>query len=88
MATLRESSLASAVLIRGDGFEPRIVEVPPGVPVTWRNEDAHPHTISSAEIESGDILPGDSFTYAFDRPGHYRYFCMIHPRNVGEVFVR
>jgi plastocyanin len=88
MSTLGEAARTNAVAILSDGFEPRVVEVRTGSTVTWTNEDHRTHTVSSAEIESGEIEAGAGFSYTFERPGHYRYFCMIHPRDVAEVFVR
>lgn len=40
-------------------------------------------------VFDGD-LPDTSarFTYAFDEPGTYAYFCRIHPSMTGEVIVR
>lgn len=88
MRRVVEAVTTNDVSISSTGFDPRTVEVRVRVPVRWRNDDMEPHTVSSAEIESGEIAPGGTFSYAFQRPGRYRYFCMAHPRTVGEVHVR
>ncbi|NBF18237.1 hypothetical protein GV729_23550, partial [Pseudomonas sp. Fl4BN2] len=29
----------------------------------------------------------DSFSYVFDTPGTYEYFCALHPQMVGKIIV-
>lgn len=41
-------------------------------------------------FDSGRFMPNDSWTYKFDKPGSYSYFCVIHPWmeavvNVGQT---
>jgi plastocyanin len=88
MGNIEDAIATTSVSILADRFRPGAIEVTAGETVSWSNDDATPHTVSSAEIESGEIAAGGCYRYTFDRPGHYRYFCMIHPRTVGEVFVR
>jgi plastocyanin len=33
---------------------------------------------SAATFDSGDLRPGEAFTYTFTVPGEYRYFCVPH----------
>jgi plastocyanin len=64
------------VVIR-DGVEPASLEVATGTTVTWRNEDDERHRIRSregpVEFDSGDLEPGDAFSYAFLVEGSYPY---------------
>ena len=41
-------------------------------------------------FDSGDIVPGDSFTWTFNTPGEYRYVCVPHEgaAMVGTIVVR
>jgi plastocyanin len=88
LGDIKDAGRATYVTVRSDRFEPPTIEIAAGDAVTWRNEDPRPHTVSSAQIESGEFGQGEEFVHTFERPGHYRYFCMLHPRSVGEVFVR
>jgi len=64
------------VIIR-DGVEPASLEVAAGDIVTWRNEDDERHRIRSRdgplEFDSGDLEPGDAFSYTFQVEGGYPY---------------
>ncbi len=41
-------------------------------------------------FDSGDIAPGESFTWTFTEPGEYRYVCIPHEgvAMVGTIMVR
>jgi plastocyanin len=58
-------------------LEPATHEVAPGTAVTWRNDDAGRHRIRSREgpedFDSGDLEPGESFTFTFTVEGTYPY---------------
>lgn len=43
----------------------------------------------ASPFDSGDLVPGDSYTRTFDVPGQYRYFCIPHERAgmVGVIIV-
>lgn len=85
-------------------FAPETLEVEAGSTVTWRQDDAGFHTVTSGTVEqgasgvtpqsdskfdSGQVAEGDSFEFTFDEPGSYPYFCAIHPATMrGEVRVR
>ena len=60
------------------------VKVNPGEAVTWRLLDGSAHTITSrrgapAAFDSGEKVPGNTYSFTFAAPGRYRYFCLIHP---------
>jgi predicted secreted protein with PEFG-CTERM motif len=68
-----------------------------GGEVTWINTDSQPHTatngadLTSPDVgllfDSGLLMNGDSFSFVFDTPGEYPYFCMVHPWMTGLVIV-
>lgn len=75
-------------------FQPQRIEVEPGTTVTWVNNDAFAHTVTAGtrdnptdEFSSGEIEPRDSFSYTFDEPGTYEYFCTIHEGMSGTIVV-
>ena len=76
-------------------FIPLNLEIIRGTTVIWQNEDNIGHTVQSQDAQ-GNIIPlfnspvlttGDTFTYKFDKPGVYHYFCSIHPWRIGVVTV-
>jgi len=76
-------------------FLPLNLEVIRGTTVTWQNQDDIPHTVQSQDSQgniislfnSGLLKTGDTFSYKFDKPGVFHYFCTIHPWRIGMVTV-
>ena len=59
--------------------------------VTWVNNDIAPHTVTadnSGGFNSGNINPGQTWTYTFTTPGTYHYHCNYHPWMTGTVIVK
>ncbi len=53
-----------------------------GTTVTWTNDDPELlHTVTDVDgaFDSGFLDPGASFSFTFDTPGEYEYFCLPHP---------
>lgn len=83
------------VVIRNYRFFPTNVRVPAGGRVTWVNQDPVTHTstsplpgvVTSSGAWDGMIQPGGSFTYVFNVPGTFGYYCRIHPSMRGAVTV-
>ena len=63
--------------------------------VTWKNNDAAVHTVTTGKpglgfdgrVDSGVIAQGGSFSYTFDKSGVYEYYCLFHPWMTGFVSV-
>jgi plastocyanin len=77
-----------------DAFQPNLVQVSVGSTVTWTNDDAQPHIVSSGEnatpsglFESPLMAPAATFEHTFTEAGEYPYFCLLHPNMVGTVQV-
>ncbi len=53
------------------------------------NADSVTHTWTASEgaFHSGNLSPGDTFTFTFDQPGEFDYFCQIHPSMSGSITV-
>lgn len=71
-------------------FFPGDLTVTAGTTVTWVNEDAVVHTVTSGSsngslgeadgiFDSGLFGAGESFEFTFTEPGTYSYFCTPHP---------
>jgi plastocyanin len=82
----------NAVNIDNFAFGPPSITVAAGTKVTWTNRDDEPHTVTSADdpklFRSAALDTNDSFSFTFDKPGTYRYFCSIHPQMTGTVVVK
>jgi plastocyanin len=71
-------------------FTPKMAAVPVGTTVTWTNHDDIPHNVVNPErkFKSPVLDTDETFSYTFDVPGTYQYYCSIHPRMTGQVVVR
>ena len=79
-----------------DCFMPQTVVIPAGGKVAWKNVDTAAHTITSGTtsggsdgvFDSGLFAPETEFSYTFEMPGEYPYYCMVHPWMSGIVIVK
>jgi plastocyanin len=79
-----------AVKIDNFSFGPQSISISAGSKVTWTNRDDIPHTVVSTEgvFKSRVLDTDESFTFTFEKPGTYPYFCSIHPKMTGKVVVQ
>lgn len=84
-------------------FKPETLNIGAGATVTWTQKDPGVHTVTSGTVEqgggsvtrvpegrfdSGELSTGSTFTFTFDEPGAYSYFCAVHPATMrGEIRV-
>jgi plastocyanin len=66
-------------------FNPSTIIVAEGATVTWINTSSEVHTVTSGSqgnhdgrFDSGNMAPGEEFTYTFESTGTYSYFCIPH----------
>jgi plastocyanin len=62
-------------------FSPAQLEIPVGTTVTWTNGDegiGHTATSDDGLWDSGIISTGESFSFTFEEPGEYPYYCKPH----------
>ena len=54
------------------------------------NNDDIPHTVVSTTdvFKSKALDTDDKFSFKFDKPGTYEYFCSIHPKMTAKVIVQ
>lgn len=73
-------------------YSPDTITVVIGVnnTVTWVNQDIASHTVTSNSdvFDSGNLNPGETWTYTFTAPGVYEYHCDYHPWMTGTVVVK
>lgn len=70
------------------GFDPELMVIDPETAITWTNRDSVPHNVSSDSFVSPDIPQDESYSFRFEEPGIYDYFCQIHPDMKGRIIVR
>jgi len=80
---------AVAVEIKDFAFLPATIAITTGTTVTWTNNDAVAHTATADDgsFNSGNLDPGQRFSFTFDRPGTYAYICSYHPFMKGTITV-
>jgi plastocyanin len=85
MAPAGRRPAAVAVAIQLFHFDPDTLEVPVGTSVTWTNGDDIEHTVTGGDGEHADgrfagslAAKGTAFSFTFERPGEYSYFCDRH----------
>jgi subtilisin family serine protease len=67
---------------------PASITIPAGSTVRWTSQgDTHTSTSNTGLWDSGNIPPGNSFSYTFNTPGTYTYQCKLHPGMAGTVNV-
>ena|SRR5579872_706391 len=73
-------------------FDPAEVTVKVGTKVTWVNRDDVPHTATSTAkpkaFDSKALDTDQQFSFVFEKPGTYDYFCAVHPKMTGRVIVK
>lgn len=77
-------------------YTPYEVTIDVGDKVTWQNKDMAFHTVTSgnpvdgqdALFDSGIFKIDEEFSYKFDEPGNFNYFCTLHPWMEGVVVVQ
>lgn len=81
---------APTISIDNFAFSQATLTVPAGTRVTWINRDDMLHTVvdEAKSFKSDPLDSGDSFSYVFDKPGTYKYFCSLHPHMTGTIVVR
>ncbi len=83
------------VFIQQEAYSPPRIQVLLSTTVTWTNKDKVPHNVTITPVvvsaadtwESGQLYPGQSFSYTFASRGTFKYYCQDHPEMVGTVTV-
>ena len=70
-------------------YAPASISIPVDTTVVWKNTGRETHSVTSQDqlFDSKLLDPDKSWSYTFDTPGVYRYFCVPHPWMKGTVIV-
>jgi len=70
-------------------YLPATFQAKVGQPVTWKNLDIVPHTITSSSglFQSGNLNKDGVYSYTFTQPGTYYYTCDYHVWMAGAIVV-
>jgi plastocyanin len=83
------AATTAKISITSSGYSPASLTVANGSTVTWTNNDNAAHTVTTAEgsINSGDIMPGSSYTKTFTTAGTYTYHDTHNANMTGVIIV-
>jgi plastocyanin len=89
-AGTQQKTEAPEVRIDNFSFGPTELTISAGTTVTWVNRDDIPHTVVSTDklFKSKVLDTDDKFSFKFDKPGSYPYYCSIHPKMTAKVIVQ
>jgi plastocyanin len=80
----------NSVSMVNTSFSPANLTVTAGTTVTWTNNDAMTHTVTSdgGIFDSGNIGSGKTYSRAFATVGTFPYHCTIHAGMTGTITVK
>jgi plastocyanin len=92
VAETAKQPTSAQVTIKLFQYQPGRIEVKAGTKLTWINEDEIFHTVT-AEKSGSDLNgsldgKGKTFSFTFERPGSFSYYCERHEHMRGEIEVR
>jgi plastocyanin len=75
-----------------NAMAPQALAIPAGTMVTFTNPAGNSFAHGAAsffeyEFDTGVLMPGQSFTHTFTRPGQYYYNDPVFPQNTGLIIV-
>jgi plastocyanin len=75
------------IRIVDEQFVPNTMTIQAGESVTFVNADDDEHSATGSGFDTGKMLPGDTVTITFDKPGTYDFVCQFHSHMRGTVIV-
>jgi amicyanin len=83
------SPTVTEVKIDNFSFNPPVLKVKAGSTVHWTNRDDLPHNVVAEDkaFRSKVMDTDEQFSFTFDKPGTYAYFCGLHPKMKGTITV-
>ena len=89
-ASDKSEAAGNQVTIDNFSFTPQTLTILAGSTVTWTNKDDVPHTVvetNNHKFKSKALDTDETFSFTFNEPGTYEYFCSVHPKMVAKVIV-
>ncbi|HVO74023.1 MAG TPA: plastocyanin/azurin family copper-binding protein [Ignavibacteriaceae bacterium] len=93
--TPADSSGTVEISMKNEEFVPKEKTISAGTTVKWINNDNEKHNVASGTPDNPNKLfhskrmsKGDVYTYKFDKPGDYPYFCTYHDGMEGKITVK
>jgi plastocyanin len=89
----QSAASTGAITIKNMMFTPPQISIQKGGTVTWTNDDNTAHTVTDdltnvGGPSSGDIQPGSTYSFTFNKTGSFQYHCSIHPSMRGTIVVK
>jgi plastocyanin len=79
---------ANEVIIPSRYYLPDPITVTAGTTVTWANVDVEEHSVTSNDnLFNHYLYTGEAFSYTFNEPGTFNYYCEPHSGMTGTVIV-
>lgn len=80
---------ATKIDIKEFMYGPKDLTIAVGTTVTWVNDDQTVHTVVETHklFHSPALDTNDQFSYQFNTPGTFEYFCALHPQMIGKITV-
>jgi plastocyanin len=74
-------------------FTPSQITIQKGGTVTWTNNDTMTHTVTDdlnnvGGPASGEIQPGSTYSFTFNKTGSFQYHCTIHSSMRGTIVIK
>ncbi|MGF7118257.1 cupredoxin domain-containing protein [Methanobacterium oryzae] len=75
--------------IQSSGFNHTALSIDTGDKVNWINHDNKTHRIVSdyGFFDSGNLAPGQNYSYEFRKTGQFPYHCAINSSMKGTIYV-
>ena len=90
--TAPAATTSASVEIDNFIFKPAELTVRAGTTVIWVNRDDVPHTATakgkSPAFDSKALDTDEKFSFTFDKPGVYPYYCKVHTHMTGKIIVK
>ena len=80
---------SNKIALSGIRITPKTLMVPAGTTVTWVNNEAVTHSVTSNTglFDSGNLTKGMTFKYTFETPGTYTYHSVNNSGATGKIVV-
>jgi plastocyanin len=62
-------------------YKPKKLRIRVGTTVEWRNDGRNEHNVlpdRGKRFGTPELAPGATYSYRFDKPGRYGYYCSFH----------